>query len=68
MTESGLSDRYRSCFESTWTDETPIERLRFIVLDSETTGLDPHIDRIITIGAVAVRAQEIVLEDTRHHT
>ena len=64
MTESGLSDRYRRCFESTWTDETPIERLRFIVLDSETTGLDPHIDRIITIGAVAVRADEIVLEDS----
>ena len=64
MTEGGLIDRYRSCFESTWADETPIERLRFIVLDSETTGLDPHLDRIITIGAVAVHAHEIVLEDS----
>jgi DNA polymerase-3 subunit epsilon len=64
MTTAGVSDRYRSCFESTWTDETPIERLRFVVLDSETTGLDPHIDRMITIGAVAVRGDEIVLEDS----
>jgi len=64
MTTAGVSDRYRSCFESTWADETPIERLRFVVLDSETTGLDPHIDRMITIGAVAVRGDEIVLEDS----
>ena len=64
MTTAGVSDRYRRCFESTWTDETPLEQLRFIVLDSETSGLDPHIDRIITIGAVAVRAHEIVLEDS----
>ena len=64
MTEGGLVDRYRSCFDSTWTDETPIDRLRFVVLDSETTGLDPHVDRIITIGAVAVHADEIVLEDS----
>ena len=64
MTTAGVSDRYRSCFESTWADETPIERLRFVVLDSETTGLDPHIDRMITIGAVAVCGDEIVLEDS----
>ena len=64
MTTAGVGDRYRSCFESTWTDETPIEQLRFVVLDSETTGLDPHIDRMITIGAVAVRGDEIVLEDS----
>jgi DNA polymerase III subunit epsilon len=64
MTEGGLADRYRSCFDATWSDETPIDRLRFVVLDSETTGLDLHVDRIITIGAVAVRGHEIVLEDS----
>ena len=58
MTTAGVSGRYRSCFESTWTDETPIERPRFIVLDSETTGLDPRIDRINTIGSVSVSAHE----------
>jgi DNA polymerase-3 subunit epsilon len=57
-------DRYRACFERTWTDETEIDHVRFIVLDSETTGLNPRTDRIVSIGAVAVQGGEIVLEDS----
>ena len=64
MTEPSFVDRYRRCFDTTWTDETPIEQVRFVVLDSETTGLNPRTDRLITIGAVAVCAHEIVLEDS----
>ncbi len=45
-------------------DEEPLERVRFVVLDTETTGLDPRRDRIITIGAVAVIDGEILLEDS----
>jgi DNA polymerase-3 subunit epsilon len=37
---------------------------RFVVLDTETTGLDPRRDRIITIGAVAVADGEIRLDDS----
>jgi DNA polymerase III subunit epsilon len=47
----------------TWTDQTPVEEVRFIVLDSETTGLDPRKDRLITIGAIAVINNDVVLED-----
>ena len=64
MTGSSLAERYRARFDTTWTGETPIEQVRFVVLDSETTGLDRRTDRIITIGAVAVCAHEIVLEDS----
>ena len=56
--------RYREQFETTWTDDTPVDQVRFVVLDSETTGLDPRHDRLITIGTVAVRAGEIRLDDT----
>ena len=59
-------ERYHWCFETTWQDDTPIDRVRFVVLDSETTGLDPRTDRIITIGAVAVEAGDLVLGDTFH--
>ena len=59
-------ERYRWCFETTWQDDTPIDRVRFVVLDSETTGLDPRTDRIITIGAVAVEAGDLVLGDAFH--
>ncbi|MBS1828429.1 MAG: 3'-5' exonuclease [Acidobacteria bacterium] len=47
-----------------YSDDTPIEQVRFIVLDSETTSLDPRTARIITIGAVAVQNGEILLEDS----
>ena len=57
-------DRYGDCFDRTWTDETPIDDVRFVVVDTETTGLNPRTDRIITIGAVAVESGEIVLEDS----
>ena len=62
MTTSFLK-QYRACFHTTWSDEASIDGVRFVVLDSETTGLDPATDRLITIGAVAVVGGEIVLED-----
>jgi DNA polymerase-3 subunit epsilon len=37
---------------------------RFVVFDNESTGLDPRKDRIVSIGAVAVRNDEILLDDT----
>jgi len=47
-----------------YSGDTPIDEVRFIVLDSETTGLDPRRDKLITIGAVAIRAGDILLDDT----
>jgi DNA polymerase-3 subunit epsilon len=44
-------------------DDAPVSTLRFVVLDCETTGLDPRKDRLVTVGAVAVVAGEIRLDD-----
>lgn len=40
------------------------ERFRFVVLDCESTGFDPRRDRIVSIGGVAMREGEILLEDS----
>ena len=64
VTTPAFLSRYRARFEQTWSDTETIDRVRFVVLDSETTGLNPATDRIITIGAVAVSDGEILLEDS----
>jgi DNA polymerase-3 subunit epsilon len=55
---------YKQAFDATWTDDTPVEQVRFVVLDSETTGFSPVLDRILTIGAVVVQDGEIRLDDS----
>jgi DNA polymerase III subunit epsilon len=57
-------ERYLGFFETTWPAGAPLDGIRFVVLDTETTGLDPRRDRLITIGAVAVQDGEIRLDDS----
>lgn len=64
MTEPAFIARYRALSAAGHGDSTPLEQVRFVVLDCETTGLDPLTDRIITIGAVGVVGGEIRLDDT----
>ena len=62
MNPAFLADYLRR-FEQGFAADTPSELARFVVLDSETTGLNPRKDRLITIGAVAVVANQILLDD-----
>ena len=57
-------DTYKQAFAATWTDDSPVDRVRFVVLDCETTGFSPVLDRILTIGAVAIHGGEIWLDDS----
>lgn len=43
---------------------TPLVAIDAVVLDTETTGLDPAKARIVQIGAVRIRQGKIVAEDT----
>lgn len=53
----------RDAVGSGWSDATPLDAVRFVVLDTEATGPDAARDHIISIGAVAVVAGEILLGD-----
>lgn len=63
MTAPPFLRRYDTRFDTTWDDAATIDTVRFVVLDTETTGLSTVTDRIVTIGAVGVQASEIRIDD-----
>src|SRR3954463_406680 len=56
-------DEYNALFDHSWSDNTPSDEVRFVVLDSETTGADARTAKLITIGAVVAISGEIDLAD-----
>ena len=48
------------------TAETPIDEIRFVAMDFETTGLNAKKDGIITIGLVPFTLKRIYMKDARH--
>jgi len=53
----------KACQASAWA-KVALHEARFVVLDTETTGLDTKKDRILSIGAVAVSNFTICVEDS----
>lgn len=54
---------YTQLFEQPLNKKQAFRAKRMVVLDTETTGLDPSRDRLLSIGAVAVRDQQIFVGD-----
>ncbi|MEJ6602186.1 MAG: 3'-5' exonuclease [Verrucomicrobiia bacterium] len=55
--------RYLALRATAPADDHSVDEVRFVSLDCETTGTDAKKDRIITMGAITVKAGEILLED-----
>lgn len=45
-------------------EKTPIEQVRFVVFDTETTGFNYTTDRILSIGAVVVQNNQMDLKNS----
>jgi DNA polymerase-3 subunit epsilon len=54
---------YIDSFKNSYSNNTPIEEIRFVVFDTETTGLDISKDLILSIGAVSVCNNQIDISD-----
>jgi DNA polymerase III subunit epsilon len=52
-------DKVQNC-----TKYSNFENIRFVVLDTETTGFDYEKDRMLCIGAVAVKGNKILVSDS----
>ena len=50
--------------ENLFDENITIEETRFVVLDTETTGLDYDNDRILCIGALVLQKNSIVVQDS----
>ena len=44
--------------------ETPFAGARYVVVDTETSGLNPATDRLLSIGAIGIQSRRIVLADS----
>ncbi|MER2996035.1 3'-5' exonuclease [Pontibacter populi] len=43
---------------------TPISEAEFVVFDTETTGLDPKTDKVLSMGAVKVKGLQVLVQET----
>lgn len=55
--------RYDARMAKTWADETAIDSVRFVSIDTESTGIDPLHDFLVAYGGIAVLHGEICLDD-----
>ena len=55
-------EQYLACFKDK--ENTDIEATRFVVFDTETTGLDTKQDRILSIGTIAITDKTLKVSDS----
>ncbi|WP_200975477.1 PolC-type DNA polymerase III [Echinicola sp. 20G] len=59
--------RYEEKFEQKISKKLPISELTFVVLDTETTGLDIKKDHILAFGAIKIIGNRIKVDTAREH-
>lgn len=54
---------FMRCFSPSWDEDLGWENARFVVLDTESTGLNLNHDKIVSIGALSSSHFELILDD-----
>ncbi len=55
---------YLACFGHAYGRRSPLDEVRFVVFDTEATGLDIRKGHLLSLGAVSVSGWQISLEDS----
>lgn len=55
---------YKKSLDHAFPSNMPLHKVRFVVFDTETTGLDPTRDHLLSIGAIAVRNGRVEVADS----
>jgi DNA polymerase III subunit epsilon len=55
---------YIQTFKTPLHKDTLLENVRFVVLDTETTGVNPRKDRILSIAAVSIQNNQLEVSDS----
>lgn len=55
---------YHTYIETFKQKQNDLKKIRFVIFDTETTGLNPKSDRILSIGTVAVKDFQIDIADS----
>lgn len=58
------AERYKAAFPDRWDDETPVDQVRFVVFDAETTSTDARSADPVTLGAVVLEEGEIRVDES----
>ncbi|GGG19857.1 3'-5' exonuclease [Pontibacter amylolyticus] len=56
--------RYSAALKEQVPGSTPLDEAEFVVFDTETTGLDPGTDKVLSMGAIKVRNLQVLVSDT----
>ena len=58
-----ICEYYKDIFEHDTLKKKPYEDIRYVVLDTETTGLDIKKDNLLSIGAIVIQNKAILVEE-----
>jgi DNA polymerase III subunit epsilon len=62
LKKTNFVEQYEANFEKKTPSARPLDQLHFVVLDTETTGLQPQKDHILSFGAIKVIGYKIRVE------